>query len=560
MNTTKTLFSYTRQYSKTFLLAGGLSCLYGLFSAAPAYLLQHMVDMVLVVKKTDLLLPFILIFIGMFLGKAICMYLSTYLLQRTGYCVVNDIRRDLFSRIIYFPVRFFQKHSVGDIMSRFLNDISTLQYASSVAVRNGLRSLVEAISLLSIAMYQNYMLTSLSLVVAPIIAVAIKYTGARMKQASKITQHEMGVLSSCLQEALVGIRSIKAFNGEKREHNRFAHLLSTYFSSIMKCVHYEALGPPIVELIAITGCSFVLLVASHQVMNNAITPGQLTSLFAAMLLAYQPIKRAISVYGDINYGLGAAKRIFSLIGQDTDYTGPQKLPAIPAPQHSISFHNVSFSYQDGQEILSGTTLSITTGQRIGIIGPSGIGKSTFSDLLLRFIHQDSGTICFDNNDISQFSTASIRSHIGYVGQHPFLFNDTIYANVAYGNPHASVDDVITACHQAHAHEFITQLPDGYHTSVGENGNLLSGGQKQRITIARALVRRPALLIFDEATSALDSKAEDVIAQTVQELDRSTTIIVITHRPALLQGLDEVLTIDNHQLTPVQNPVSQPVST
>lgn len=547
MSITRRVLSYTKRYWKTFAWAGFFSCFYGLFAAAPTYLLQHMVDTVLVAKRTNLLLPFMLCFIGMFVGKALCMYLSTYFLQWVGYMVVNDIRRDLFSRIIYFPISFFHRHTTGDVMSCFLNDISTLQYASSVAIRNGLRSLVEAVALLSIAFYQNAILTGLSLVVAPLIGIAIKKTGSRIKRASRITQNDMGAVSSMLQEALVGIRSIKAFNGEKREHNRFAHRLSTYFSSIMKCVHYEAIAPPLVELIAISGCSLVLVAASHQVINDAISPGQLTSLFAAMLLAYQPIKRAIGVYSDINYGLGAAKRIFALQDDGAHALTSTKLPTISEPHSTITFEDISFSYQDVQPILQNTTLTIEVGQRVGIVGPSGIGKSTVSDLLLTFISPTTGRILFDQHDISHYSTTSIRSHIGYVGQHPFLFNDTIYANVAYGIAHATMDDVVTACELAHAHEFICQLPDGYHTIVGENGNVLSGGQKQRITIARALVKRPSILIFDEATSALDNKTEDAIVQTISELDRSTTVIAITHRPALLGCLDTILTITDHQL-------------
>lgn len=547
MNTTTRFFAYTKKYRSRFLLAGFFSCCYGIFSAAPAYALQHMVDTIFVGHHTTALPLFILCFIGLFVGKSVCMYISTYLLQQTGYRVVNDIRRDLFSRVISFPLSFFHAYSTGDIMSRFLNDISTLQYAASVGVRNGLRSLVEAASLLAIALYQNIFLTSLSLVVAPLIALAIKQTGARMKRASRITQNDMGRVSSSLQEALTGIRSIKAFNAEQREHNRFAHLLSTYFSSIMNCVHYEALGPPLVELIAVSGCSLVLVAASHQMLHADITAGQLSSLFAALLLAYQPIKRAISVYGDINYGLGAAKRIFSLLDAAPERQQNKPLPRLPAFKKSIVFEQVSFAYHDEQPILKDTSLTIRRGQSVGIIGPSGSGKSTLSDLLLGFITQTSGTICIDGVDMRSFSAQSIRSQIGYVGQHPFLFSDTVYANVAYGNPQAHADDIIAACQLAHAHDFIMALPDGYQTQVGENGNLLSGGQKQRLTIARALVKDPAILILDEATSALDTQSEAAITRMLNQIAGYTTVIAITHRPAILQNLDTIFTINNQQL-------------
>ena len=503
-----------------------------------------MVDTVLVAKRSNLLLPFIGIFITLFTGKAVCMYFSTYLLQWTGYMVVNDIRRELFSKIIYFPISFFQKHATGDIMSRFINDIGTLQYATSVAIRNGLRSLFEAVALLSIALYQNATLASLAFIVAPLIGIAIQQTGKRIRAASKSTQKSMGGVSSLLQEALVGIRSIKAFNGENREHNRFASSLSTYFGSIMKCVHYEAIAPALIEVIAISGCCLVLGVAAHQVISGSITPGQLTSLFAALLLAYQPIKRIIGVYGDIQYGVGAAYRIFALLDEVPSADERIISTPLPPPKEAITFEDISFSYHPMQPILQNTSLVLKKGSRIGIMGPSGIGKSTASDLLLRFIEPNKGAVRFDGKDIREFSAHSLREHIGYVCQHPFLFNDTIYANVAYAHPGASMQEIVDACHLAHADEFIRQLPDGYHTIVGENGKLLSGGQKQRITIARALLKKPDVLIFDEATSALDHHAEEMIQQTIKELSRDTTIIVISHRPALLINMDTIFTIRN----------------
>jgi len=466
--------------------------------------------------------------------------------------VVNDIRRELFSKIIYFPISFFQKHSTGDIMSRFLNDISTLQHASSGGIRNGLRSIFEAVALLSIALYQNFILTSLSLIVAPLIGIAIKKTGSRIKRTSRITQQDMGSVSALLQEALVGIRSIKAFNGEKREHNRFAHNLSTYFASIMKCVYYEAIAPPIIEMLAISGCSIVLLVASHQVIHNQITPGQLTSLFAAMLLTFQPIKRIIGVYGDINYGLGAAQRVFAMLDEVKYDPHKQHKPSLPPLQHTITFDRVSFSYHEMQPILMEASITIKKGDRVGIIGPSGIGKSTVSDLILKFIKPTAGRILFDEHDINLYSSQSLRKHIGYVGQHPFLFNDTVYANVAYGNPQANMEEIVATCQLAHADEFIQKLPDQYQTSVGENGKLLSGGQKQRITIARALLKQPSVLIFDEPTSSLDRYSEEMIQQTIIELDKTTTVIVISHRQALLADMQRIFTIKHHQLVETQS--------
>ena len=546
MSTLLRILSYTHRYKSTFTISAIASVLFGLASASPVYLVRHMVDTVLVHRQIHLVTPFILIFIGLFIIKSICMYASSYYMHSVGYRVVNDIRKDLYHRIIFLPISFFKKRSTGEIMSRFLNDISTLQHASSTAIRDGLRSFFESIALLTIALYQNIQLSTLAFLVAPLIILAIRVIGKRIKQASKQTQEDMGTISAQLQEAINGIKSIKAFNGEQREKNRFAHTLSTYFASIMKCIHYEALSPALVELIAVIGSSLVLYVATIKVLNGTITPGQLSSLLAAILLAYQPLKKMMRVYSDIQYGVGAAQRVFEILDEEESgkHASEKELPLL---HDHITFKNVSFSYYNRQPILHNTSISIKHGERVGIVGPSGIGKSTVSDLLLKFISPTNGEILFDNHDIALFDTRSLRNQIGYVSQHPFLFNDTIYANVSYAKPTATMQEIVAACQRAHADEFIQHLPDGYHTIVGENGNNLSGGQKQRITIARALLKQPKLLIFDEATSALDAHSEEMIQQTLAELPQKCTVIVITHKPMLLTLMDKVFTIQQHKL-------------
>lgn len=543
------LLAYVRRYSRRFAIAVFLACCFGLFSAAPAYLIEHMVDSVFVKKQSNLLLTFVLGFVGLFAGRAVCMYYSTYYLNWVGYMVVNDIRRTLFSQLIYFPLSFFKRHSTGDIMSHFLNDITILQYAASMGIRNGLRNLFEAVALFSIALYQNATLTLLSIIVAPLIVIAIKKIGYKIKRASVVTQKDMGSISVLLQEALTGIKSIKAFNGEEREHNRFAHTLSTYFDSIMKCVHYDALGPSVIEVIAITGCGIMLFAASHYVINGYITPGQLSSLAVAMLFAYQPVKRIINVYGDIQYGIGAAQRVHLLL-QDGDYSRDEHTkPPLPPVRHSLNFINVSFGYHSETLLLRDASFTIMQGERVGLIGPSGIGKSTVSDLLLKFVTPLNGAVYFDTYNIADYATPSIRAQIGYVDQHPFLFNDTIYANILYAAPDKKQADVIRAAELAGAHDFIMELSDGYQTLVGENGSRLSGGQKQRITIARALLRNPALLIFDEATSALDHESEQLIKETIQEIPRTISVLVITHRPLLLGSMDRIVTISQGKIVP-----------
>lgn len=547
------LLSYIKPYKYHFFASALISGLFGIFSAGPVYLIQQLVDNVITSRNTTLLFPFILLFIALYIGKALCMYFSAYYLQSVGHSVVNDIRSELFEHIIYLPIPFFEKHPSGDLMSRFLNDISSLQHASSSAIRNGLRSIFEAISLLSIAFYQSFWLTSLASIVAPLIAIAIKQTGRSVKNRSRIAQKDIGQLSATLQEVLIGIKSIKAFNGEQKEISRFQDKLNGYYNSIMRCVHYESLAPALVEVIAILGSSLVLYSAVLQILSGALSPGQLTSISGAIFLSYQPIKRLIAVHAEVSYGLGAAERIFSLLDeteQGEQFSGTD----MPPLTRELALENISFKFSNNEidpYILDNISLSIKKGDRIALVGPSGSGKTTLVNLLLQFYQPNKGKITIDNQDISQYNLASIRKHIGYVGQHPFLFNDSIEANILYPErtslKKTHKKALVQASIAAHADGFITDHPEKFNRLVGENGSLLSGGQKQRITIARALIKKPELLIFDEATSALDQYSEDHIVQAISELSPETTVIIISHRPALLTQANRVIKISHGKL-------------
>jgi len=404
-------------------------------------------------------------------------------------------------------------------MSHFLNDIQMIQNASSSAIKNGVRSLFEAVFLLAVAFTQNWKLALLMMIVGPIIGVTIKKMGVAIKSASVSIQKDIGNISSILQEVFVGIREVKAFNGEKIEIKRFCKNLKKCFLSIMRNVQIESLAPAFIETIAMLGGGLVFYIAAHQIMDGTITAGQLTAFFAATLLSYQPLKRLISVYSETQYGLAAADRIFELMDkvypaiQNDNLQIPQRINDQPC---EIRFENICFSYNSDVHVLQNINLTLKANESIGIMGPSGSGKSTFCDLLLGFITPTSGKIYINDEDITKIPLNHLRDKIGYVGQQTFLFNDSVYANVTYSQQNKTEFEVKKACKDARADEFIQELPNKYQTNVGENGNLLSGGQKQRLTIARAILKSPQILIFDEATSSLDQESENMIRLTLEE--------------------------------------------
>lgn len=551
MNTLNRVLNYTKKYWKFLLLSVATASFYGIFAAAPTYLLKHAVDDIFIKQLNNLLIPFIIGFVSLFALKGLFMYLSNYYMNWVGNKVINDIRMDLFKKIVHFPISFFQEKTTGQLMSHFLNDIQMIQQASSSAIKNGVRSFFEAIFLLGVAFSQNWKLAIIMLFVAPIIGITIKKMGASVKKASVTIQKNIGNISSMLQEVFVGIREVKAFNGEEIEINRFKNLLIKVFSSIMRNVQIESFGPAFIETISMLASGVVFYVAAHQIINGTITAGELTAFFAAVLLSYQPLKRLINIFAEVQYGLAAAERVFNVM----DKVYPALIRNNDSTLNSniikeIEFKNVNFSYNNDAQVLNNINLKLNQGESIGILGPSGSGKSTFCDLLLSFINPTSGKILLDGMNIEKIPLTVIRKRIGYVGQKTFLFNDTILENVSYSQTNKNLNATIDACKMAHIDNFIQQLPEKYNTIVGENGNKLSGGQKQRLTIARALLKSPEILIFDEATSALDQESENSIRLAIEEISKQKTVIVISHRLSFIEKMDRILMVQDKSIVEI----------
>jgi len=543
MNNFKRLLNYTKQYWSRLFYSFIFAALFGLTSAAPTYILKQTIDEVFIKNYSHLIIPFILCFIIFFLLKGLFMYLSSYCMYWVSNKVINDLRHDLFSKMLHYPISFFQEKTTGQLLSHYLNDIQMIQNVSALAVKDGIRSIFEGTFLLGFALYQNWQLSIVILIIGPIIIISSRKLGRARKMASLGIQGEMSKISEILQESFTGIREIKAFNAEKNDIQRFRYRLTICFRSIMRNVRVEASAPALIEAIAAIGGGFIFYFATKQVLNGQITAGTLTSFFAAVLLAYQPLKKLVALYSEIQYGLAAADRIFNTM--DLVYPATQnRVLELSTFENEIRFKNVCFSYNSDSSIFENVNISIKKGECVGIVGPSGSGKSTTCDLLLGFIIPTSGQIFIDHKDISKITYSSLREKIGYVGQRTFLFNDTIYNNILYAHPNASREDVIQASKAAHIHNFINDLPLKYETPVGENGTLLSGGQKQRITIARALLKSPHIIIFDEATSSLDNKSEKIIQETITEFKGKKTILIITHHQTMLNDVDKIFSINN----------------
>ncbi len=542
------LLSYIKRYWYRLTLALFAAALYGITAAFPVYALKHLIDDVFIHKFHHYLVPLIGAFVVLFAAKGAFMFVTAYYMHWVGNKVVLDIRSDLFDNVIKQPLSFFQKHQTGSLLSCFMHDVQMIQDIASAAIKNGLRSFFEALFLIGFAFTQNWQLACMLLLIAPLLAVIIRQSGKKMRQTSQAIHQEIATISALLQEIFIGIRDVKAFGAEHVESDKLRLQLNRCFKSVMRYVRMDAGLPALIEFLIMAVGGVVLYSAIHQVLDGTVTAGQLTSFLIAVLLAYQPLKRLIDLYGHVQYALGAARRIFALMDHSSGEDIDQRSLSITNFQHTIELCNVSFSYDQITPVLNNINVVIKRGQVIGIVGPSGSGKSTLCDLLLGFITPSSGSIFLDGINIAQITHTSLRERIGYVGQRAFLFADTIYNNIIYpGVLDIKQERVYHAARRAYAQEFIEQLPDGYQTYVGENGSKLSGGQKQRLTIARALLKDTDILIFDEATSALDPHSESLIKETISLLRGYKTMIIVSHRTSFLSQVDQVLKIEGGKI-------------
>lgn len=548
MITIQRLLAYGKNYWKQLFFAMSTATLLGILTAAPSYLIKYVVDDIFVGQKAHLILPFLLIFAAVFVVKGVCMYYSQYYMNWVGNTMINSIRKELFAKVIYLPLSILKRYTTSDLQTYFLNDIKQVQAAIAATIRNGIRSVFEFIFLLGIAFYQNWQLTFFALAIAPPLIWLVQRLSDMIRFSGIDVQERMDNLGMTFQEILFGMRDIKVYGAEQFEVDRFDRRNKVFFDSSMHNAHLESLAPAVIEVGVLVGMMAAFYMGARQVFAGTITPGQLTSFFASIVFAYQPLRRALNVLAEVQNGLASADRIFKVI-DETGHEQEVTTGGAITYQNSIQFNDVSFWYQANEPVLTEINCTIYKGDRIALTGPSGAGKSTLCDLLLGFISPCAGKVLIDGTDLCTIAPAAWRHNIAYVCQIPFLFNDSIRSNIIYSDTMNLNDEqkIMRAVQHAGLEQNIQEFADGYETIVGEQGNRLSGGQKQRVVIARALFAGRPLLIFDEATSALDLQSEEIIAAALDTLPTDVTVVVITHRPRLIAKMDRVFQIDTGTL-------------
>lgn len=512
-------------------------------NAAYALLMDPVVNKIFTERQSAFLLPLGLAVLAAFAVKALCNYGEAVFLSRVGLRVIADMQMRLFSHLMRLDVAYFQANSTGKILSRLTNDISQMRFAVSDALTGAGKDASSLIFLIAAMFYQDWELSLWTFFVFPLAIVPISKLGRRMRKVTANTQEQMGLLTTYLEQSVQGIRVVKAYGMEDYEKTRVRQLIETLQDLVYRAARVRSASSPIMEFLGGVAITVVILYGGSRVIDGHTTPGAFFSFITALMLAYRPLKSLASLNTNLQEGLAAAARTFSVLDAQPEIQDHPAARDLLVREGNVRFEGVFFTYDGSRAVLDGIDLTVPGGRTVALVGPSGAGKSTLLNLLPRFFDVTDGRVTIDGQDIRDITMTSLRSKIALVSQEITLFDDTIRANIAYGRLSATDDEIIQAAHAAAAHDFIMGLPDGYDTIVGERGLNLSGGQRQRIAIARAMLKNAPILLLDEATSALDTESEHQIQAALDRLMRGRTTIVIAHRLSTVVGADLIHVMD-----------------
>lgn len=517
--------------------------------AAPKYL-ASMTALVQNEKTDDWsqqLLRLTLTLLFLYLSKILFRYLSNYLAHKAAWNLVEEIRVRVYNKIQDFSMSFFHDKQTGDLMSRVVNDTATFELLYAHIIPEIITNIVTVIGVAAILININVKLALLTCIPIPLILLSAWFFSAKVRPNFKRSQAALAELNAKLQDNFSGIHEIQAFGQEAYESQQVTVNARSYTSAILHALNISGLFHPGVEFLSSIGTLIVVGVGGIFAFGGSLSVSDIVAFLLYLSLFYAPITGLARILEDIQQAYAGAERVMMILDTPNDITEVKDAVELKNVKGSISFENVSFQYEENVPILKDISFSCKPGQMLALVGPTGVGKTTLTQLISRFYDPDSGRVLIDGVDVKTTTLKSLRANIAPVLQDTFLFNGTIAENIGYANPDAGMDEIIEAAKAARIHEDISQMPLKYDTRVGERGMKLSGGQKQRIAIARAILRKAPIIILDEATASVDVETEREIQKAIADLAGTRTVVAIAHRLSTIRNADMILVLEEGRI-------------
>ncbi len=541
------LLSYLASYKLRLLVASvGLIFASALSLVFPA-VIQQVVDSVFTDADVALLDIITLALLGVFLLRSLASFVQTYNMNYVGEKIVVDLRCQLYAHLQTLSLRYYADRRVGELISRLSSDVTVVRTVLTGNIATVLQQALTLIGAVIVMFWLNWRLTLFIIVMMPVVVIVGTVLGRAIQRTSTRVQDEIAGATVVAEEVFQNIREVKSFVREQYEISRFNSAIEVAFRAAVRLLTVRSVFGPIIAFIAFSGLSLILWFGGREVLDGRLTAGELIAFLIYGLTVASSFAGVIGVYSQLQEALGATKRVFEILDTQPDVRdalGSRKMAQV---RGEIALRGVTFAYKSEQAVLRDVDLEIAAGEIIALVGPSGAGKSTLFNLIPRFYDPDEGAILVDGVDIRRVTQGSLREQIGIVPQETLLFGGSIRENILYGKLDASEDEMIAAARSANAHDFISQLPKGYDTVVGERGIKLSGGQRQRVAIARALLKDPAILLLDEATSSLDNESEQLVQEALGRLMRNRTTLIIAHRLSTVRVAHRIVVLDKGRI-------------
>ena len=539
----KRLMSFAKRYRLYFFIASSSTILLALFSVLSPYILINTVDDYILTKDKVGLLNYSLLMLGILLVEVLLQFTFIYFANWVGQHIIRDIRAKIFRHILQFKMSYFDKNSVGKLVTRVVSDIETIAAFFSNGVFTILSDILKMLAVTVVMLILNWKLALITLAVLPILIYATKLFQVAIKATFQEVRNQVSNLNSFVQERVTGMKIVQLFNREKIEYENFKEINDKHKKANIKTIWYFSIFFPIAEILSSIGIGLIVWFGGGQVIQDTgISIGMIMGFIQFAQMLFRPLRQIADKFNQLQMGIVAGERVFKVIDTDSSIAKNGTIKAGNL-QGSISFKDVRFSYVKDEEVLKGISLNVQPGQTIAIVGATGAGKSTIINLINRFYEIDSGTIAIDGIPVDEYTLESLRNQVAIVLQDVFLFSDSILHNITLKNKNVSLADVEKAAKQIGIHDFIMTLPGGYNYNVKERGAMLSSGQRQLIAFLRAYVSKPSILILDEATSSVDANAEQMIQYATETITKDRTSIVIAHRLATIQKADKIIVMD-----------------